>query len=59
MKNKCLENRIRDDIMIQGVERAVEECEKRKLNVFHGPPGCGKTYTGVHIALDRLVIMQK
>lgn len=43
--------------MIQGVEKAVKECGNRKLNVLHGPPGCGKTYTGVHLALDRFVML--
>ncbi|KAL5254406.1 hypothetical protein ACHWQZ_G014001 [Mnemiopsis leidyi] len=54
VKNKYLENRKRDKIMIQGVEEAVKECGSRKLNVLHGPPGCGKTYTGVHLAFDRI-----
>lgn len=53
IKNKKLENRQQIKIAVTDPREVVEECGKRKLNVVHGPPGCGKTYTGVKLALDR------
>ena len=53
IKNRFLQNREPLRIPITDSKKVIEECEKRKLNVIHGPPGCGKTHTGVELALDR------
>ena len=53
LKNKFLENKCSLNIAIKDPGEVIEECEKRKLNVVHGPPGCGKTHTGVTLTLDR------
>ena len=54
IKNKYLGNKEPQKISITNPLKVIEECEKRKLNVVHGPPGCGKTHTGIALALDRL-----
>ena len=39
----------KDSIFDQYQEEAVKECLKNRIGIIQGPPGCGKTFIGIHM----------